>query len=152
MPAAISVIPAVVGVESTAVLLEVNATNLRQVWCQAGKVSAVLPTSLVVENGITAIIDEGDGNSRGSLSRSADSLEAPAVISEPRLFRVLCGSPAERRTAVPVHRDSDGGNSVPHAVGVADAGIPADRIEHDLVRASLEPSGNRGLLALRQGM
>ena len=108
--------------------------------------------SLVMENGITAVIDEGDGNSRGSLLYSDDALETPAVISEPRLFRVLCGRPADRRTAVPVHGDSVGGNSVPHAVGVADAGIPADRIEHDLVRPALEPAGNRGVLALRQGM
>ena len=148
----IAVIPAVVSLESTAVLLEINATNLRQVWCQAGQISAVLPTSLVIENGITAKIDEGDGSSRGFFPTRSDPRATPAVISEPRLFCVLCGRAASCRTAVPVHRDSDEGNSVPHGVGVADVGIPADHIEDDLLRPSIEPSGNRGLLAVRQGM
>ena len=148
----IAVIPAVVSLESTAVLLEINATNLRQVWCQAGQISAVLPTSLVIENGITAKIDEGDGSSRGFFPTRSDPRATPAVISEPRLFCVLCGRAASCRTAVPVHRDSEEGNSVPHGVGVADVGIPADHIEDDLLRPSIEPSGNRGLLAVRQGM
>ena len=60
-PTVVTLPTSILSVESTSVVIQVNVTNVSQVWCQAMKPPVSLPPSVLMESGSTLTIDEGDG-------------------------------------------------------------------------------------------